>query len=111
MIEAYPRDKYSECTRVVPVEGENLEQRIARVATIENAERYAEARDKFEFCRGLLGLTAYGCKTEYAVADLISEFDSLNNHGMTLADARQDAEQMQAAERANECALEGITNY
>lgn len=84
---------------------------VNEVATVENAEKYAAARDKFEFCMAVLGLTAYGYRTEHAVADIMNEFDHLNAHGMTVADAQEDAEQMQAAERANEYALEGVTNY
>lgn len=56
----------------------SIEQRIEEVATPENAERYTQARDQFDFCMKLLGLTAYGYKTEDAVAGLMAEFDHLN---------------------------------
>lgn len=89
----------------------NMTQRIQAAATTENAERYAAEQDKFVFCLELLELSAWGSKAEAAVNALEDEFDSLNNHGLTLADAQAQAEDERQAERANEYALEGTTNY
>jgi hypothetical protein len=89
----------------------NMKQRIAAVATTENAEQYGREQDKFVFCLDLLELSAWGRKAEAAVNELEDEFDRLNNHGMTLADMAEQSDQESAAEKANEYALEGVTNY
>lgn len=90
----------------------NIQDCINQAATVENAEQYAKEQDQFVFCLQLLGdISAHHPMADEWVNALEDEFDSLNNHGMTLADAQAQAEDESRAEQANEYAHEGVTNY
>lgn len=90
----------------------DIQQRIREVATVENADRYSREPEKFLFCLELLGnISAHHPKAEEWVNALEDDFDSLNNHGLTLEEMAEQRRQESEAEKANEYALEGVTNY